>query len=513
MADRLAVDSMAVRGGTIEAVGNRLQHDPDFRSYRKINLRGKTVIPGLVDAHTHFFNIVLSFRAVSLEGVDTLRQCLARIRTFSQGKPRDGWIVGRAFWPDGLTERVEPDRHLLDDAVGGRPAFIFYKDMHSAWVSSRALELAGITKRTPDPEGGEIVREPDGSPSGILREWPGYGRMYESIPSPSKNELARLHQKALEYSYRRGVTGVHTFDGPDAFAWFADRAEKGKVGLRMNFYMPVRTLPQLEKIGTRYGTGTEFFRLAGVKLFADGALGSQTGYCFNKYKDSKDNYGIETTTVPEMKKSLRQAARLGLPVAVHAIGDRAVSNVIDALAAVEPPRGTRHRIEHLQLVRRKDLRRVRELGVIASMQPSHCTADIEMVRKYWGGRSRNAYVFRSVLDQGIPLAFGSDAPIEDLHPLAGIADAVRRARPGSRDVFHPDQRITAYEALHAYTVGAAMASGESPSRGYLLPGYPADFVVLNQDLTRVAPKRLYDTKVLGTVLDGTPRYLTRSFRW
>jgi predicted amidohydrolase YtcJ len=211
------------------------------------------------------------------------------------------------------------------------------------------------------------------------------------------------------------------------------------------------------------------------------------------------------TTVPELKRLVRHAAVLGLPCAIHAIGDRAVSNVLDAFEAVKPPRsGARHRIEHLQLVRRKDLDRVKRLGVVASVQPSHCTADIEMVRTYWGARGKNAYLFRTLLEKGIDVAFGSDAPIEPLDPIAGIAAAVRRAHPGSRDVFCPHERISAAEAVRCFTVGAAVAVGQADCRGYLLPGYPADFVVLDRDITRAAPSRLYDTQVLATVIDGRP---------
>jgi len=512
MADRLVVDSIVLRGGRIEAVGNHLEHDRDFRGCHRLNLRGKTVIPGLTDAHTHFYNVVLGLREISLDGVDSLEKCLAGIRAFAKDKPRNGWIVGSGFSPDRLAKRIEPDRHLLDDAVGGRPAFIFYKDMHSAWVSSRALQVAGIDRRTRDPRGGEIVREPDRSPSGILREGPGYGPVYDIIPRPSDREMSRLYSQALKAAYAKGVTGVHTFDGPEAFAWLVALAERCKLGLRVNYYAPAATLPQLEKSGVRYGAGTEFLRLAGVKIFADGSLGSQTALCFGKYKGSKDNHGIEVTSTAEIKRLLRRAARLGLPAAVHAIGDKAVANVIDAMENFPAPRGTRHRIEHLQLVRRADLKRIRDLGIVASMQPSHCPSDIHMLRKYWGARSRNAYVFRNVIDTGIPLAFGSDAPIEPLDPLTGIVEAVRRARKGSRDVFEPDQRITAHEALHAYTAGAAMATSEEHTRGYLLPGYPADLVILDRDLTRTAPQRLYDIKVLATILDGTPRFLARSFK-
>ena len=409
MAERLTVDSMALRGGVIEAVGNSLQHDRDFRSYQRINLRGKNVIPGLVDAHTHFYNVVLALREVSLDGVDSLEKCLARLRAFAKDKPKNGWIVGSGFSPDRLKKRIEPDRHLLDDAVGGRPAFIFYKDMHSAWVSSKALQLAGIDRRTKNLPGGEIVREADGAPSGILRESPGYGSVYDSVPRPSEREMMRLYRQALENIYARGVTGVHTFDGPEAFTWLAGLAEKGKLALRVNYYAPARTLPQLEKAGIRYGAGTEFLRLAGVKIFADGSLGSQTALCFHKYIGSKDNYGIEAASTSEIKKLLRRASRLGLPGAVHAIGDKAVAQVIDAMLAVPPPLGARHRIEHLQMVRPADLKRLRNHEIVASMQPSHCPSDIHMLRKYWGTRARNAYVFRSVIDRGIPLAFGSDA--------------------------------------------------------------------------------------------------------
>jgi predicted amidohydrolase YtcJ len=317
---------------------------------------------------------------------------------------------------------------------------------------------------------------------------------------------------ALDYAYRHGLTGVHSFDGPDGFEYFASLAEKNKVGLRINYYAGGALLPQLEKVGTRYGMGTAFFRMAGVKLFADGALGSQTALCFNKYLGSRDNRGIEVLTVKQMTALVKRAARLGLPSAVHAIGDRAVGNVIEAFEKSKT-RELRHRIEHVQLVRRKDLPRMKKLGLVASMQPSHCPADIAMVRRYWGKRSANCYIFRTVLDRGIPLALGSDVPIEQLHPINGIAAAVRRALPGSRDVFHPEQRLTAAEALHGFTVGAAFASGEEQSRGYLLPGYPADFVVLDRDITHIAPSRIYDTRVLATVLDGTVRYCHSLLKW
>jgi len=506
-AENLVVDSMAVREGRIEAVGHNLQHAGEFRSYSKMNLKGKTVLPGFVDAHTHFFFFALSLGRVALDGLNSLEACLTKIENFARQLKRDEWVVGEGYAPDRFRKRIEPDRYLLDKVTGGRPAFIFSKDQHSAWVNSRALQVAAISKKTPDPPGGEIVRYEDGTPTGILREIPGYGKVYARIPQPSKREIDRLWSMALEHAYKKGVTGVHSFDGPEAFAYLSQLAERNQLGLRINHYPLARLLPHLHRTKTRYGTGTEFFRIAGIKTYADGSLGSQTAWCFNRYSGSQDNYGIEVTPISEMKRIIRSAARLGLPCAIHAIGDRAISNVLDAFeGSPSLPNGARHRIEHLQLVRKKDLTRVKRLNVVASMQPSHCPSDIKIVRKYWGARGSKAYVFRTIIDKGIDLAFGSDVPIEPLDPLAGIAAAVRRARQGSRDVFYRTERITVQEAIYRFTVGPAIACGEEHCRGRLLPGYPADFVVLSEDPARVSPSGIYDLGVLATVLDGQVKY-------
>lgn len=505
-ADGLVADSMAVSGNRIVAVGNNLQHDPDFRSYSRINLKGKTIVPGMVDAHTHFGWFARSLRMVSLEGLDSMDRCLQRIKDFSRGLGKDEWIVGGGYSPDRLRKRVEPDRYMLDRVSGGRPVLINSKDAHSVWVNSRALDLIGIGPQTPDPAGGRIDRLPDGSPAGILRET-ACNKAYAAVPPFPRRVMDDCYGKALRHAYKKGVTGVHSVDDSETFVYFTDLAEKGKLGLRINYYMSASKLPDLQKSKVRYGSGDDYLRLAGVKIFADGSLGSQSAFCYNKYLGSKDNYGLEVTLVPELRRLVRSAARLGLPCAVHAIGDRAVSNVLDALEGAPPlGSGARHRIEHLQLIRRRDIPRLKRLKVVASMQPSHCPADIQLVRRYWGSRGANAYIFRTLLNSGVDLAFGSDCPIEPLDPLAGIAAAVRRALPGGRDILYPEQRITPLEALYCFTVGPAVASGQSQCRGYLLPGYPADFVVLSDDPCRVAPGHIYDIEVLATVLDGRPEY-------
>ncbi|HUV31258.1 MAG TPA: amidohydrolase [Acidobacteriota bacterium] len=503
----LVVDSLAVCGHRVIAVGNRLEQDPDFKAYAKVDLGGRTIVPGLVDAHAHFYYFALSLGRVSLDGLESLEACLEKIRTFSRQCRKSEWVLGDGYSPDRFTRRVEPDRYVLDAVTGGRPAFIFSKDQHSVWVNSRALEIAGIGKDTRDPAGGKIDRLADGTPSGIFREQAAYDPVLACIDPPSPQTVQRRYRQALQHAYRKGVTAVHSFDGPDGFAFFNDLALKGRLGLRINYYPAARLLPELRRTGTRYGCGDDFLRIAGVKVFADGSLGSQTALCFDPYIGTGGDRGIEATSVADMKKIIRSAARLGLPCAIHAIGDKAVANVLDAFEMnVALPAGARHRIEHLQLLWRRDISRIRRLKVVASMQPSHCPSDMHMIRKYWGKRGANAFIFRTLIDRGVDLAFGSDAPIELLDPMAGIAAAARRARPGSRDVFYPDQRIKASEALYRFTVGPAVACGQEHCRGYLLPGYPADLVVLSQDITRVAPTRIRDTEVLATILDGRVVY-------
>ncbi|MFQ5454493.1 MAG: amidohydrolase, partial [Candidatus Zixiibacteriota bacterium] len=355
--------------------------------------------------------------------------------------------------------------------------------------------------------GGEIVRDIKNKPTGILKECGAFDKVFNFISSPSKRQIDRLYKKALEYAYRNGVTGVHSFDRAEAFAYYSKRAENNSLGIRINYYFPGGMLDELHRNKVYYGLGTDFFRLAGIKIFADGSLGCQTALCFQKYKGLNDNYGIEVTSIKNMIRLIKSAKRLGFPCAVHAIGDKAVANVLDAFEQTKPlDFGARHRIEHLQLIRRKDLSRVKQLHVVASMQPSHCPSDIKMVRKYWGKKGANAFIFRTIIDKNIDLAFGSDAPIEPLKPLEGIAAAACRTLPGRRDSFYPEQKITAKEALYHYTVGSAMAVGQERCRGYLLPGYPADFVILSDDITKIVPAKIYHTKVLATVIDGVVKY-------
>lgn len=511
----LVVNSMAIERNKIVAIGDNFEESTEFKGYYKINLKKKTVVPGLVDAHTHFYYFALSYGRVSVDGLDSIEKTLSKINQFASKLDDDEWLLGEGYSPDRFKVRVEPDRFMLDKVSYGLPALIFSKDHHSAWVNSKALTLAGIDYKIKDPHGGRIERFDDGTPTGILRENNAIDLVFQHIPEPSKTKVEQFWKQALDYAYSKGVTGVHSVDSsPRAFEWFEEQAEKKKLGLRINYYFPAERLPTLAKNKIHYGMGDEFLRVNGVKIFSDGALGSQTALCFSKYVGSKNNYGIEVKTVSKMLDEVRLAAKLGLPSAIHAIGDKAVSNVLEVFE--KSPRlknGARHRIEHLQLIRRKDIARVKKQNIVASMQPSHCPSDINLVRKYWGKRGQDAYIFRTLIDQGIDLAFGSDVPIEPLDPIAGIAAAVRRAKPKSRDVYYSEQRITAEEALYRFTVGPAVAVGQEHCRGKLLPGYPADFVVLSDDITKVPANKIYDVRVLATVLDGDVKFRVSTLKF
>lgn len=507
-ADGLVVDSIAISGDRIAAVGRQLAHDPAFRSWQKIDLQGRMVTPGLVDAHVHLYYYALTLSRVSLHECRSLDACLKKISRFARSLDARAWIVGEGYDPNCWPRRIDPDRTHLDRVSGGRPAFIFAKDHHSVWINSKTLEIAGIDAATPDPDTGQIVRDSNGTPTGILREAIGYEYVFSFIPKKNPAELHALFDRAVAIAHEKGVTAVHSFDSPEALPFYLNRAERNKLALRVFHYPRVSMLPDLIRSGTSWGTGTPFFRFAGIKLFADGTLGSQTAHCFAPYLGSRANRGIATTSVADMKRAMSDAARLGMPCAIHAIGDHAVANVLSALrtAPALSPRA-RHRIEHAQLVRPEDIRRMKQLGVVASMQPSHCPSDISMIRRFWGARrGRHAFPIRSMLSAGIPLAFGSDLPIEPIDPLAGIAAAVRRALPRSRDHFELRQAATISEALHAFTAGAAFAVGAEQESGYLLPGYLADLTIVPHDITRRAAASLYSTNVTATIVGGRVVY-------
>ena len=294
--DNIIADSMAVDGHQISAIGRHLQNDPDFASYKKIDLKKKTVIPGLVDSHTHLHFIVISMGTVKLDNLRSIEEVLKKIKKHSARLAKDEWVVGEGISPDRWDKYILPDKFMLDKVTGGRPAAIFSKDQHLAWVNSKALQLSGINKTTPEPSGGSIVRLNNNEPSGILKEIPAYFPVFRLIKGPKKEIVAKNYRKLLKELYSKGITGAYSFDGPDAFSFFSEMSKAGKLGLRIEYYAPNKMLPLLKEKNVRFGYGDDYFRVAGVKIFSDGSLGSQSALCFKKYHGSENNFGIEATS-------------------------------------------------------------------------------------------------------------------------------------------------------------------------------------------------------------------------
>jgi predicted amidohydrolase YtcJ len=503
------VQSVAVAGNRVLAVGS----DDEMKALlapggEAIDLEGRTVVPGFIDAHLHFMSYGLSLIEIDLAEVPTLEEALARVATRAAETPTDQWLTGRG-WDHSLWEGgAFPTRKDLDGVAPEHPVFLRRKCGHAGWANSRALELAGITAETPDPPGGAIDHDPTtGQPTGILKE-NAMDLMFDLIKDPSLDEAVEAIQAGIANAHRLGLTGVHTMEGPPALRAFQQLQAEGKLDLRVLMQIPESNLDAAIQVGLRSGLGDERLRIGGVKIFADGALGPYTAYMLEPYSDDPDNYGIAVSTAGHLKQVIGKASRAGLATFTHAIGDRSNREVLDAVeASREAGVGLdlRHRIEHTQLLHPDDIPRLAKLGVIASMQPIHAMQDMTVADKLWGARCVGGYAWRSLLDTGAVLAFGSDAPVEDLSVMKGIHAAVTRRRPDGSpgpDGWYPEERLTVAETIYAYTAGAAYASGEEAIKGTLSPGRLADLVVLSQDIFTVDPMAILETEVLATMFDG-----------
>ncbi len=507
--------ALAASGGHIVAVGETGELRARFPQFTRMPLEGRTVLPAFTDSHIHLAGFGFSLRDVDLRGCPTLGDAVARIAAAAREARPGAWIRGggwdKNLWPEGRF----PRRDDLDPVTGAHPVALRSKDGHTAWVNSAALALTGITRQTPDPEGGVIVRDTaTGEPTGLLAERAVH-LVFAVAGRPGPADVEQAVQDASAVLHRAGIAGAHVMEGGDVLAACQRLRGRGALTLRVWMTIPEESLEAAAGVGLRTGFGDAMLRIGGVKIFSDGALGSQTASMLEPYDEQADNLGVVVRTPEQLRTLIGRASACGIAAVVHAIGDRANRSVLDAIEAT--PRaadGTalRHRIEHAQLLHPQDTPRLASLGVIASMQPIHCTQDRDIADRYWGARSRGAYAFRSLLRCGTRLAFGSDAPVETPDVLAGIYAAVARKRrhEPERPAWYPEERMTVAEAIQAYTEGAAYASGEERIKGKLLPGYVADFVALSRDPFAVAPDELPEIQVALTVVDGAVRYSASS---
>lgn len=473
---------------------------------RVIDLAGRAVVPGFVDAHVHFGSYALSREQVDLDGAATLSDGLALLGRAAEQLATGAWLRGRG-WDRNRWGRL-PTAADLDAATGDRPAALSSHDGHALWLNSAALRRVGLGRTTADPAGGIIERDASGEPSGVLFE-NAQDLVRRLIPEPTDDDVRAAIARALPVASAAGLTGIHNLEDSRSRRAFHTLEAAGELTLRVYHSVPRGELHKAREERLRTGTGSDWLRIGPVKLFSDGALGSRTAHVLEPYEHRQDGYrGVPTMSANELEEAMRLAADAELDLAVHAIGDAAVRSVLDAYERTcdgyAPLRQRMLRIEHAQLVHPHDVPRFASLGAVASMQPIHATADWRTADMHWGARSRHGYASRTLLDAGAVVAFGTDAPVERLEPLATLYAATARVDPHGEPAggWYPELKVSLEQAVRAYTSGSATAERATARRGSLAPGKDADLVVLSGDPFPLPPQALLETRVDLTMVGG-----------
>lgn len=516
------VSGLVIEQGKILAAGDGLELLQRFGDglpglpVERVNLAGRAVLPGLTDAHIHLEHYTLSLQKVDVE-TETRAECLRRVAARAQATPAGKWVLGHGWnqnrWQGGFGSADE-----LDSAAPDHPVYLTAKSLHAAWANHAALKLAGIDAATPDPNDGRIDRDSAGNPTGILFE-SAMGLVETCIPAPDDVEVSQAIRNAQPVLWRMGLTGAHDFDRRTCFAALQRLDLNNELRLRVVKSLPLDEVAHAAALGLRTGFGGPFLRIGAVKAFADGALGPQTAAMLQPYEGSGDNRGLLMLDGEDLFERGRLAVASGLSLAVHAIGDQANHEVLNGMEhlrqyerSLQPQlersgarRWLRHRIEHLQVIHADDASRLAALGVIASMQPIHAPSDMQMADRFWGRRAALSYAWRTQLEQGAVLAFGSDAPVESPNPFWGLHAAVTRQRhdgtPGGQG-WYPEQRLGLEDALRGFTTGAAYAAGLEDQLGQLAPDFLADLILLEEDPFQVKASDLYQLKPCAAMVAG-----------
>jgi hypothetical protein len=511
--------AVAIANGRILAVGS----DAEIEAYiggnsKTIDLQGRLAVPGLIDSHAHFIDGGFQLLSIDLKDARSEEEFTRRIgekaRTLAPGR----WLLGGDWDEQAWPSAKLPTRQMIDAVTGDHPVFLNRYDGHAVLVNSLAQKLAGVTRATPDPVGGVIVRDAAGEPTGIFKD-AAQDLIAKVIPLPTEAEMTEALRAALAEAARVGLTSVHSITA-DTNSWNGNftgeiqllrRAElEGWLTCRMYEVIPITQWEKLRDAGLAHNMGGDFIKLGAVKAFADGSLGSATAWMVAPFADDPGNRGIPLALMnpPAKMEALAGGAdRAGIQLCTHAIGDRAIAEMLDMYERLGDGNAPAHRfrIEHAQHMRPQDFARFGKLGIIASMQPYHAIDDGRWAEKRLGPeRAKWSYAWRSMLEAGAPLAFGSDWPVAPLSPILGIYAAVTRAtldgkHPGG---WFPDQRLTVEEALRAYTQGSAYAAFQENDKGGMTPGKLGDVVVLSDDLFTLPPARIKDAHVIMTIVGG-----------
>lgn len=504
--------ALAVTGGRISAVGtSRDIKRLKGKGTESIDLKGAFVLPGFIDSHTHFLSGGFALSSVQLYEVRSREDFTSRIKEKADALKAGQWILNGNWDHQKFDPPQLPQKDWIDSVTPDTPVFITRHDGHMALVNSLALKIAGITEDTVCPSGGEIVKDSQtGKPTGILKD-AAMGLVTRHVPDSSPEEKVKAAEAALELAARLGVTTIHDMNFEESYEALDRLLNDKKLTARVFGYSPVSSLESLSAIKSRIPPGSDRLKIGGLKGFIDGSLGSSTAYFFDPYTDNPETSGLLAPDMfPEgaMEGRIRQADLEGLQLAVHAIGDRANTIILDIYKKVITENGSRDRrwrIEHAQHLLPEDIGRFGSLGIIASVQPYHAIDDGRWAENKIGeARARYTYAFQSLLDQGAVVAFGSDWTVAPLDPLAGIYAAVTRRtldgkNPGG---WFPEQKVSLEDAIKGYTINGAYAEFAEREKGSLQEGKLADIVVLSENLFSIPPEKILETRVLMTLVGG-----------
>jgi predicted amidohydrolase YtcJ len=504
---------VAVLGDTIAAVGDSATLAAWVGASTRVIDNGRAMVtPGLMDGHAHFSSGGFQLASVDLRDAATPAEVIQRLKTYAKTLKPGEWITGGDWDHERWTGAPLPRRDWIDSVTPDNPVFVNRLDGHMGLANSLALKAARVSAATPDEAGGTIVRDADRTPTGILKDG-AQDAVYAAMPDPTPEQMDSALARATNWAASKGVTAVSAVSAPWAEVASARRLRKaGLLKTRISFYPALGGWHRVADSLKANGPGDDWIRVAGVKGFVDGSLGSGTALFFEPYADDPSTFGLLVTPEDSLRAWIGAADSAGLQVVVHAIGERAnalILDIYDSVIAAHGQRDRRFRVEHAQHLRPQDVPRFGKLGVIASMQPYHAADDGRWAEKRLGPeRVKHSYVFRSLLDRGARLAFGSDWSVSPLDPMLGIAAAVTRQtldgkNPGG---WLPEEKISVDEALHGYSTGDAYAMFAERSIGMLKPGYKADLLLLDRDLTTIRPDELWKARVRTTVVGGKVVY-------
>ncbi|MEO8199602.1 MAG: amidohydrolase [Gemmatimonadota bacterium] len=507
--------AVAITGDSILAVGDSATIATYIgKNTRRMDNGAAMVVPGFMDGHTHFLSGGYQLSSVDLRRTTSPAEFVSTLKAFAAERKPGEWILGGDWDHERWPGAPLPTRDWIDSVTPNNPVFISRLDGHMALANSAALRAAGLTLQTPDIAGGTIVRDPrTHEPTGILKD-EAMGPVYAAVPEPSAEQDDAALTRAMAFVASKGVTAAAMVSSPWSELAALDRARKGgRLTIRATIFHPLEQWRAVaESVKARHGFGDDWIRLSGVKGYVDGSLGSGTALFYEPYDDDPRTRGLLTTPEDSLRAWIGASDSAGLQVAVHAIGQRAnglILDIYDSLAKAHGPRDRRFRIEHAQHLRPEDIDRIAATGVIASMQPAHLIDDGEWAQKRIGpDRIKTTYAFRSLIDRKAHLAFGSDWTVAPIDPLVGIYAAVtRRTRDNKNpEGWLPEQKISVEEALRSYTYENAYGVFGEEHRGMIRPGYLADLVLLDQDITRIPPPQIMDVRVKATIVGGKVIY-------